>query len=145
MRDIEIRLADLRKDHNMKQKDLAMVLNVKENTYSKWEKGSNDIPLLKSNELANYFKVSLDFLFGLSDENTKPKRKNIDYDVMRKRMLELRKKRHLSQEKLSNELGFHQKTYSNFENGTSIPTTMKVYYIAYYYNVSIDYLVGKRD
>ena len=30
-------MAMLRHDNNLKQKDIAKILNVKENTYSKWE------------------------------------------------------------------------------------------------------------
>ena len=35
------RMAMLRHDNDLKQKDVAKILNVKENTYSKWEKCSN--------------------------------------------------------------------------------------------------------
>ena len=39
-------MATLRHKNNLKQKDVARLLNVKENTYSKWEKCSNDIIII---------------------------------------------------------------------------------------------------
>ena len=52
-------------------------LKVLENNYSKWERGVTDIPLLKSNVLANFYDCSLDYLFGLSNKNIKTDKKEI--------------------------------------------------------------------
>lgn len=145
MRDIETRLAELRLDNELDQKDVAKYLDVLEDTYSKWERGINDLPLKVSNKLANYYKVSLDYLLGLSDFNTFIKPKRINEDVMRNRLLKLRKDNGLTQETLGLEIGFSQKTYANYENGTSMPTTFKILYIAMYYGVSFDYIVGRSN
>ena len=142
---IKTRIADLRLDHDLKQKDVAKILGVLENNYSKWERGITDIPLDKSNELVNYYNCSFDYLFGLSNNNDKELRENIDLQLLCKRLLELRKSQNLTQEQLSNAVGFHQRTYSHYEDGSRVPTSYKVYYIAVYYNVSFDYLVGKTD
>lgn len=50
-----LRLEDLRLDYNLKQKDIANILQVKQNTYSKWENCVNDMPLEKCNQLANFY------------------------------------------------------------------------------------------
>lgn len=144
-RDTETRFADLRLDNDLKQKDVAKILNVLENNYSKWERGITDIPLDKSNELANYYNCSLDYLFGLSEYNTKKVRKEINLKLLCERLYKLRKDHNLSQEQLSSVIGFHQRTYSHYEDGSRVPTSFKVYYIALYYKVSLDYLVGKSD
>lgn len=140
----ETKFAELRLDNDLKQKDIANILKVKENNYSKWERGVTDIPLDKSNELSNYYKCSFDYLFGLSNSNNYSK-KNIDLKLLPKRLLELRKERNLTQEQISKDVGFHQRTYAHYEDGSRIPTTFKVFYIALYYKVSFDYLVGKSD
>ena len=142
---IKTRITDLRLDHDLKQKDVAKILGVLENNYSKWERGITDIPLGKSNELVNYYNCSFDYLFGLSNNSNKELKQNIDLQLLCKRLLELRKSKKLTQEQLSNEVGFHQRTYSHYEDGSRVPTSYKVYYIAVYYNVSFDYLVGKTD
>lgn len=145
MRDIETKIADLRQDKDYKQKKIAEKLKVEEDTYSKWERGVNDMPLTKCNELANFFGVSIDYMLNLTDTNFIAERNTVDVMLLKTRLLDLRKKHKLSQGKLSNELGFPQRTYSNYENGSSIPTTFKIYYIAQYYQVSFDYLVGRTD
>ena len=48
------RLAELRLDNNLQQKDVAKALKIKEDTYSKWERKINDIPIAKINEIANF-------------------------------------------------------------------------------------------
>lgn len=142
---IKTRIADLRLDNDLRQKDVAKILGVLENNYSKWERGITDIPLDKSNGLVNYYNCSFDYLFGLSNTNSKELRQNIDLHLLSKRLFELRKSKNLTQEQLSNSVGFHQRTYSHYEDGSRVPTSYKVYYIAVYYNVSLDYLVGKTD
>ena len=142
----ETRIAELRLDNDLKQKDIAIILNVKENNYSKWERGVTDIPLNKSNELCNYYNCSLDYLFGLSNINDVLNiNKDIDLELLSQRLLELRKEHNYTQEKISKDVGFHQRTYAHYEDGSRIPTTFKVFYIAVYYNVSFDYLVGKSN
>lgn len=141
----ETKFLELRLDNDLKQKDIASVLCVKENNYSKWERGVTDIPLEKSNELSNYYNCSLDYLFGLSNINNSNLNKNIDLKILPQRLLEVRKERGLTQEQLSKDVGFHQRTYAHYEDGSRVPTTFKLFYIALYYNISLDYLVGKTN
>lgn len=141
----ETRFLELRLDNDLKQKDIADILCVKENNYSKWERGVTDIPLEKSNELSNYYNCSLDYLFGLTNTNKPVLNKNIDLNILPKRLLETRKERGLTQEQLSKDVGFHQRTYAHYEDGSRVPTTFKLFYIALYYNISLDYLVGKNN
>ena len=145
MRERETRLSDLRVDNDLKQKDMIDILKTTRSTYSQWELGINDIPILKANELANFYKVSLDYLLGISNINYQTKRQEIDFDLMRKRMKELRKKLNQTQEAVGRKIGFDQRLYAHYEKGTRIPKTFKLMYIAKYFNVSMDYLVGRSD
>ena len=140
------RYEELRLDSELKQGDIANILKVKRNTYSKWENCINDMSLDKSNELANYYQTSLDYLLGLSHvRNYVPENNKIDYEILSKRLLELRKGNKLTQEELSNKLGFIQRTYAYYESGERVPTTLKLLVIAQYYKVSSDYLVGRTN
>ena len=103
---LENRMAILRHKNNLKQKDIGKILKVKENTYSKWEKCSNDIPLEKVNILANYYDVNLDYLLGISNKIEHSEKLKIDYKKICERLLELRKEKHLTQNKLSDKIGF---------------------------------------
>lgn len=68
MRFLETSFFELRLDRNLKQKDIAKILNISENRYSKYERRVNDLTLEMSNELANFYNISLDYLFGISKE-----------------------------------------------------------------------------
>ena len=65
MKEMNLRIADLRKKKKMTQKELADATGVSFQTISKWEKGVNlpDITILPA--LAEYFKVSIDQLMGV--------------------------------------------------------------------------------
>ena len=57
----------------------------------------------------------------------------------------LRKKKNLSQMRLSLELGMTQNSISRFETGIRKPDYDTLILIADYFHVSIDYLVGRTD
>ena len=145
MKETKNRMAELRHKNNLLQKDIAKMLNVKENTYSKWEKCSNDIPLEKVNILANFYNVNLDYLLGIAKKIEPSEKLKIDYKKICERLLELRKENHLTQGRLSDKIGFFQTTYSSFETGARTPTTYKLLYIVNFYNASMDYVVGRTD
>ena len=143
---MSLRYAELRQDMEKRQGDIAEYLNVKRNTYSKWENYINDMPIEKCNDLANYYHVSIDYLLGLSNQKKKVNDNlKVNWELLSKRLSELRKDANLSQEKLSAKLGFPQTTYSQYENGTRKPTVLKLLVVAQYYNVSFDYLVGRTN
>jgi len=57
-------LRDLRIDHDLTQKDIAKVLGISQQHYSKYENGENDLPLHHFSTLAEYYRVSADYLLG---------------------------------------------------------------------------------
>ncbi len=62
-----------------------------------------------------------------------------------KRLLELRKERKLTQIALQMQTGIEQALISKYENGERVPTTETLVVLADFYNVSIDYLLGRTD
>lgn len=61
------RLRDLREDLDLKQADIAQVLNTTREQYSRWERGANEIPLHHMITLARFYKVSMDYIVGLTN------------------------------------------------------------------------------
>lgn len=61
------------------------------------------------------------------------------------RLKELRKKRHISQVKLSMDLNMNQNTISRYENCIREADYQTLILFADYFNVSIDYLLGRTD
>ncbi len=58
------RLRDLREDHDITQKKIAEILQTTQQQYSKYEKGLQEIPVHHLITLANFYRVSLDYLVG---------------------------------------------------------------------------------
>lgn len=65
------RIRDLREDHDLKQINVARLLNMSQTGYSKYETGENDIPTRVLIVLARYYNTSIDYLLG---ETNNPQR-----------------------------------------------------------------------
>lgn len=61
------------------------------------------------------------------------------------RLKELRSSRKLSQLDLAREIGVSQRAVSYYELGEDIPTLDVLIKIADFFDVTLDYLVGRRD
>jgi len=66
-----LRLKDLREDKDLKQEDIANLLNISQTNYSKYELGKVNIPINSLKVLASFFNTSVDYILGLTNE-TKP-------------------------------------------------------------------------
>ena len=63
-----MRLRDLREDRDIKQKDLAEYLHIRQNTYSQYENGQRQIPINLLIALAKFYHTSTDYLLGLTSD-----------------------------------------------------------------------------
>lgn len=64
------RLRDLREDKDLKQKDLAELLNIHQTTYSDYELDRLNIPVAALHTLADFYGVSVDYLLGRTNSKT---------------------------------------------------------------------------
>lgn len=58
------RVRDLREDSDKTQKEIADILNMQLTVYQRYERGERELPLWAAIKLADYYKVSLDYLVG---------------------------------------------------------------------------------
>ena len=61
------RLRDLREDHDKTQQQIADLLGTSQTMYARYERGANELPLRHLITLCQYYKVSADYILGLSD------------------------------------------------------------------------------
>ncbi len=61
------RIRDLREDRDMKQREVAVYLRCSQQVYSNYELGQRDIPTDVLIRLAELYKVSVDYLLGLTN------------------------------------------------------------------------------
>lgn len=61
------RLKALRQEHNLKQIEVAKLLECKQPTYSDYERGKLSLSPHSLTRLAQYYNVSTDYILGLTD------------------------------------------------------------------------------
>ncbi len=138
------KLIELREDFNLKQKDIAKLLNITQQTYSLWENGTKIIPLKHLNSLCNYYNVSMDYVLGLSNvKHYDVINSVIDKNLIGKRLKSFRNEYNITQEELANILNTTHSTISAYENGKTTILTAFAYEICKKYHISMDYLCGR--
>ncbi|MCB8817097.1 helix-turn-helix domain-containing protein [Desulfosporosinus shakirovi] len=70
---MRLKIRDVREDHDLTQQKVAEYLSCDQSLYSKYERGERDVPLHIMVKLAQFYKTSIDYLVGLT-ENEKPYR-----------------------------------------------------------------------
>lgn len=139
-----INIRNLREANSKTMEELANVLNIAKITYNHYETQEKIIPLTRLNELANYFNISIDYIFGFtSKEKYNNYNKEINKKLVGTRLKEFRKGNNLTQTKLADILNTVHPTITNYENGKNLISTAFLYTICKKYNISADYLLGK--
>lgn len=68
MADFPSRLKALREENSLLQKELAAILKLNRATLASWESGNRTPELGTAEKLADFFKVSIDYLLGRTNE-----------------------------------------------------------------------------
>lgn len=137
------RLFELREYNNLTQKNVGAILGVRQQTYAEWEKGKKIIPLKHLITLAKYYKVSLDYLTGLS--NKKDIFFNyvtLDKDEIGQKIIYVRNLNNLKQRELAKVLNTSPSTLCAYEKGNTLILTAFLYQIAKEFNISMDWFIG---
>lgn len=133
-----------------------MLLNffwIKQPVYQKWESGNRKPTYENLSMLAYIFDVSIDFLLSEYSEISKErylkfkKRKKEEEEkqkVFSVRLKELRLQHGLTQRELVELLGIKRNKYSDWENGKCKPNYEKLEKIADLFDVSLDWLFGRK-
>ena len=67
MQTYQIRLRQLREDHDKTQEQIATYLGINQTVYSRYETGKNDMKPHQIVSLCDYYKVSADYVLGLPE------------------------------------------------------------------------------
>lgn len=62
------RLKDIREDEDLKQTDIADLLNITRQQYQLYESGKREIPFHSVIEIANKLKISIDYIAGRTND-----------------------------------------------------------------------------
>ncbi len=136
---IENNLKYAREELEITQSELGNVLEVKKATISNWENGYDTIPLIKLIKFCNLYNYSIDYIVGLTRNNKKYSNKiNITKELMSKKLKSLRTELHITQQQIADECGISRATYSHYEIGMNLISTITLYTICKNHKLSID-------
>ncbi len=141
------KLAILRNKKEISQREMAKILQVSKSTYARWETQEEIIPLYHLTNFCEYFKVSMDYILGISNINKYHNydyKKKIDKTTIGNNIKLVRKKNKLTQKDLAKILNTSQSTISAYENGKTLVLTAFIYSLATQFNLSVDKLCGRN-
>lgn len=138
------RFHDMRVDNDLSQKKMSDILGMSEDVYSNQENGRSNMSVDTAVRFANYFGVSLDYLLGIGHD--KLLKCAITYDGFGtgSRLKKIRLDKKLSQEQISSLVNIPQRTYSSYEHGDRTIPLEFLFNFSVIFNVSIDYLTGRK-
>lgn len=128
----------IREKLEMTQEELGLVFGVTGATVSGWENNNDTMPLPKMVKLANMYHYSLDYITGLSRKNDYSLIKKLDKKEVGNKLKVIRQKLGLTQKQIADECMITQQSYSLYENGKTLVTSLVLYTICYNHKLSID-------
>ena len=152
------RLRTLRKNKGLLQKHVAAFLEISERYYRSYEGGKIDPAVSVAVRLADFFDVSVDYLVGRVDAplsfteiETNLTRHNKTCQAIQEktsstfgdRIKELRKNKGLTQKQMAVIYGVNERNWQKYEGGNFLPNAHGLIWLADYFGVSLDYLVGR--
>ena len=139
------RLKDIRIENDLTQTQMAKILNTTQTSYNRWENNVELISLKKLTRVCNYFNTSMDYLVGITRNNIGNGKHDLDYKVVGNNIKIFRKEKNLSQKDLATLLNTSQSTISAYEAGKTIILTAFALEIVKKYNISLDWLCGRKE
>lgn len=138
------KVKEIRNELELSQEDIAKVLNVKRGTYASWECGSDVIPTRQIYKLAEYFKLSIDYLLEISNQGHMVYHgSDINLSGVGNNIYNLRKKNNLSQKDFAESIGINQSTLWAYEKGKTLITLSSLISLAKVYNITIDSILNR--
>ena len=134
------RLKELLFDKNITNKQLAKDLGVSLWTVQRWQSREVEIRLSYLFALAKYLRCSLDFLVGLSNNDSKPAHKE-KLPKFSTRIREIMKTKNISTYTLRKNLDIGNRYFQTWDRGSD-PKLSTLLELANYFNCSLDDLVG---
>lgn len=126
------RLEDLKYEKDLKSKEIADMLKVNESTYSEWEHNRIPIPTKRLIELADIYKVNIDYMLKLNNVRKYiPKKTSLDLNMVGIRLKE--------------KLNYSFSTLASYERGEKLINSEILINISTITNYSLDWILGRTE
>lgn len=139
------RLKEVRKKHKLSQLEVATILNVKRGTYASWECENDIIPSKQLYKLATYYKISTDYILGLTNDKTSVNSYKLDLNNIGNNLKDLRIKYNLTQKQIAESIGINQSTWWAYEKGKHLITTNSLIALNKLYECHIDDILKIKE
>ena len=133
-------------DRRVSQKEVADAIGIKRSSYNQFEQQYDIIPIKRLNQIANFFNVSIDYIFDFTKTlNYTNNNSEIDLDISSQRLKEFRKENNLTQIELAKILNISPSVIIHHETKRNPLGTPFLYDLCKKYSLSADYLLGRID
>ena len=140
------KLEHLREENELTKKQISQILNVSNSIYTRWENGKEFIPTKRMFQLANFYKVNIDYLLGLSSNRIKIFTEgDINISLVSKRVREIRKYFNETLRVFAKRLNTSNSTWSAYEMGKVLILGAFLLEICKMDNYSIDWILGRTN
>lgn len=126
-----------REELEMTQEELGYVFGVSSSTVAGWENNHDTMPLSKLVKFSNFYKFSIDYITGLTRDNNYFPIDKLDKKKIGSKLKDIRTKLGLTQQQIADECMISQTTYSNYEQGLYLITSLTLYTICLKHNLSM--------
>ena len=140
MTNFQERLTELLQDNNLTKQQFAKNINKRLSTINEYFLNDYFPQIDLAITIANYFNVSLDYLFGLSDKKENTNNNDKPFFENFNNLVKTNKKSILN---TMLDMNFKEANYYRWKSGM-IPKTNNLLTIAKYFDVSLDYLIGNK-
>lgn len=130
-------LKNCREELEITKEELGRILGVSRKTVTGWENNYDTMPLSKLVKFSNLYKYSLDYILGLSSKDDYQKIDKLDKKKIGNNLKAIRTELNLTQQQIADECMISQTTYSNYETGQYLITTLTLYTICHNHELSI--------
>lgn len=138
-------LKQLRTIKKVNQEEVSAAIGVTRQAYSHYERGEREPDHEMLIKLAKYFDTSIDYILGNGDylpKKTILKEQGQSLSLNQK-LKNLRHDAGKLQKEVAKDIKISVQVYCNYENGQRSPSPEMLSKLADYFNVSVDYLLGR--
>lgn len=147
------RIFELRKSAGMTQKQLGESVGLSMQAINDIEKGRRETTITKAILMARLFDTTVEYIMGETDDPSRPDDTSFIEQIfaceeifcLSKRLKELRSQKGLSVQEVGKATHLGTLRYKNLENANTNPPLTWLLALADYFDVSLDYLVGRSD
>lgn len=139
-------LRKIREENELSRCDIAKILGVSSSIYSRWENNIDTIPTRRIYELANFYKVNIDYLLGLTNYKINIVSNDfIDYKLVSNRIREIRNDYNESLRIFVKRINTSNSTWCAYETGKTLILCSFLIDICKTGNYSADWILCRSD